>query len=236
MRLLKLILKANGKRGVPQGGMISPLLSNLYLNEIDKMLEKAKAFTKKKDGYIHIEYTRFSDDIVILIDGHPKWKWLIEFTMSRLKQEFEKIGVKVNMEKTKIINLLQGEKFCFLGFDYRRMKTKNGKWGVRKTPKIKARTKLLEKLKGIFKSQKSQPPNRVINLINPIMRGWVNYFRIGNSTKCFNYVKEWLQKKIRKHLTRSRKLKGFGWNRWSNKWLYIKLSLYGDYQIRYHQG
>ena len=87
--------------------------------------------------------------------------------MFRLKQEFEKIGVKINTEKTKIINLLKGEKFCFLGFDYRRMKTKNGKWGVRQTPKKKARTKLLEKIKGIFKSKKSQPLDRVIKLINP---------------------------------------------------------------------
>jgi RNA-directed DNA polymerase len=51
MRLLKLILKANGKKGIPQGGLISPLLSNLYLNEIDKMLEKAKEYTRKKNGY-----------------------------------------------------------------------------------------------------------------------------------------------------------------------------------------
>ena len=236
MRLLKLILKANGKIGLPQGGLISPLLSNLYLNEIDKMLEKAKEFTKKKDGYIHIEYARFADDLVILIDGYHKWNRLMEFTMFRLKQEFEKIGVKINTEKTKIVDLLKGEIFSFLGFDYRRMKTKSGKWGVRKTPKMKARTKLLEKIKGIFKSQKSQPLDKVIKLINPILRGWVNYFRIGNSSQCFGYVKDWIQKKIRRHLMRARKLKGFGWNRWSNKWLYKKLNLYGDYKIRYFQG
>ena len=236
MRLLKLILKANGKIGLPQGGLISPLLSNLYLNEIDKMLERAKEFTKKKDGYIHIEYARFADDLVILIDGYRKWNWLMEFTMFRLKQEFEKIGVKINTEKTKIVNLLHGEIFSFLGFDYRRTKTKSGKWGVRKTPKMKARTKLLEKIKGIFKSQKSQPLDKVIKLINPILRGWVNYFRIGNSSQCFSYVKDWIQKKIRRHLMRARKLKGFGWNRWSNKWLYKKLNLYGDYKIRYFQG
>ena len=236
MRLLKLILKANGKIGLPQGGLISPLLSNLYLNEIDKMLERAKEFTKKKDGYIHIEYARFADDLVILIDGYHKWNRLMEFTMFRLKQEFEKIGVKINTEKTKIVNLLHGEIFSFLGFDYRRTKTKSGKWGVRKTPKMKARTKLLEKIKGVFRSQKSQPLDRVIKLINPVLRGWVNYFRIGNSSQCFSYVKDWIQKKIRRHLMRARKLKGFGWDRWSNKWLYEKLNLYGDYKIRYFQG
>jgi len=66
MRLLKLILKASGKRGVPQGGTISPLLSNIYLTEIDEMLERAKDYTFKQDGYFHIEYARWADDIVIL--------------------------------------------------------------------------------------------------------------------------------------------------------------------------
>jgi RNA-directed DNA polymerase len=61
MRLLKLILKANGKRGVPQGGPASPLLSNIYLNEVDKMLEKAKEVTRR-GKYTYIEYARFADD------------------------------------------------------------------------------------------------------------------------------------------------------------------------------
>ena len=68
MRLLILILKASGKRGVPQGGVISPLLSNIYLNEVDRMLEKAKAVTGKS-GFTYIEYARFADDLVILVDG-----------------------------------------------------------------------------------------------------------------------------------------------------------------------
>lgn len=235
MRLLKLILKANGDKGVAQGRPMSPLMSNLYLNEVDKMLEKAKGHTKKKGGYLHIEYARLADDLVVLIDGHYKWSWFIEFTMFRLKQEFEKIGVKVNEEKTKIVNLFGGGTFSFLGFDYRRMKTKKGKWGVHKTPRMKARTKLLEKVKEVFKRHRSQPIDRVIFLINPILRGWINYFRVGNSSKCFNYVKDWVEKKVRRHLMCARKLKGFGWNRWSSKWMYEKLRLYGDYRIRYNQ-
>ena len=61
MRLLKLILKASGKRGVPQGGVISPLLSNLYLNEVDKMLERAREVTRR-GKYLNVEYARFADD------------------------------------------------------------------------------------------------------------------------------------------------------------------------------
>jgi RNA-directed DNA polymerase len=170
-----------------------------------------------------------------MIDGFRRWDWLVEFTMFRLKQEFEKIGVKINTEKTKIIDLEKGETFGFLGFDYRSVKTRNGKAGVRKTPKMKARNKLLARIKELFKNYRSQPINSVIKHLNPILRGWVNYFRIGNSSRCLNYVKDWVQKKVRRHLMRAKKRKGFGWNRWSNKWLYEQLNLYGDYKIRRYE-
>src|SRR2546422_889427 len=71
MGLLKMILKATGKKGVPQGGVISPILSNLYLNEVDGMLEKAIA-TTRYGQYTSIQYARFADDLVILIDFHPR--------------------------------------------------------------------------------------------------------------------------------------------------------------------
>lgn len=76
MRLLKLVVKAGGKKGIAQGGPLSPLLSNIYLNEVDKMLEKAKEVSRQTDGYTHLEYVRWADDLIILIDGYRKWKWL----------------------------------------------------------------------------------------------------------------------------------------------------------------
>src|SRR5262245_57154405 len=69
MHLLKIMLKANGRCGVPQGGVVSPLLSNIYLNEVDRMLERAKEATRYGE-YTGIEYARFADDLVILIDAH----------------------------------------------------------------------------------------------------------------------------------------------------------------------
>ncbi len=232
--LMKLVLKASGKKGVPQGGVISPLLANLYLNEVDKMLEKAKEVTRQ-GRYCFIEYARFADDLVILVDEYPRWDWLAKAAYQRLLEELAKLDLKINTEKTRIVDLTKGESFGFLGFDFRRMRTLGGKWGVKFMPKKKARTSLLEKLKVIFRSFRSQPVQRVIELINPILRGWVNYFRIGHSSACFSYVSQWVERKIRRHLMKSRKRTGFGWKRWSREWIYQNLGLFADYKIRYYQ-
>ena len=235
MWLLRLILKSSGKRGVPQGGVISPLLSNIYLNEVDNMLEKAKEVTGKS-GFTYIEYARFADDLVILVDGYPRWDWLLERVYRRLLEELAKLDVKVNEEKTRLVDLMKGESFSFLGFDIRSARTLSGKLGVRITPRMKARTNLLCNLKEIFQRFISQPVGRVIELINPKLRGWANYFRIGHSSRCFQYVKDWVEKKIRRHLMRARKRGGFGWDRWSKVWFYEHLGLYADYKVRYYRG
>ena len=235
MRLLKLILKAGGKRGVPQGGVISPLLSNIYLNEVDKMLERANEVTRC-GRFTYIEYARFADDLVVLVDGFGKWQWLLNAAYKRLLEEFEKLGVQMNQEKTRIVDLSRDGTFSFLGFDYRRIKTRRGVWGVKVTPRMKARTALLRELKEVFRRHQSQPVDRVIYLINPILRGWANYFRVGNSSECFGYIKDWVEKKIRRHLMHARKRRGFGWNRWSRAWFYETLGLFNDYGVRYYRA
>ena len=60
----------------------------------------------------------------------------------------------------------------------------------------------------------------------------MNYFAIGYSSRCFGYVHDCVEKKIRRHLMRARKLRGFGWERWSRRWLYVTLGLFNDYRVR----
>ena len=232
LKLLKSILKASGKRGVPQGGVISPLLSDVYLNEVDKMLERAKRVTQR-GRYTYIEYARFADDLVILVDGYRRSKWLAAVAERRLREDLAKLDVQLNHEKTGRIDLARGENFGFLGFDFRRTRTRRV-WGVRFVPKMKARTALLRKFKEVFRRFRSQPIHRVIDLINPMLRGWVNYFRAGQSSRCFGYVKDWVEKKVRRHLMRARKGRGFGWKRWSRQWLYKELELFSEYRVDNH--
>jgi len=230
MRLLNLILKSTGKKGVPQGGVISPALSNLYLNEVDRMLEKARA-TTRRGRYTHVQYARFADDMVMLIDSHPRNNWLMKAVDKRLREELAKLKVEINEEKTRMVNLMKGDSFGFLGFEYRLIRSRQGKWRTQLVPKMKKRTALLRKLKPIFQRYRSQPVRRVIEEINPILRGWVNYFAVGHSSRCFSFIKLWVEKKVRRHLMRARGQRGFGWKRWSTEWLHDKLGIFSDYRV-----
>jgi RNA-directed DNA polymerase len=231
LHLLKMMmLKASGAKGVPQGGVISPLLSNLYLNEVDQMLERAKE-TTRNGRYTYIEYARYADDLVILVDAYPRHDWLLRAADKRLREELAKLHVEINEEKSRVVDLGKGESFGFLGFEFRRIRSLRGVWRPEYVPKLKKRTALLQKLRDIFRRFQSQPVGRVVALINPILRGWVNYFAVGHSSRCFGFVRDWVEKKIRRHLMRARGRQGFGWDRWSRRWLYDRLGLFNEYRV-----
>ena len=234
LRVLRLILKATGKRGVAQGDVLAPMLSNVYLTEVDRMLERAKAATRYAQ-YTYVEYARFADDIVILVDAYRKHDWLIGAVERRLREELARLHVVLNESKSRVVDLAKGDAFGFLGFEFRQVRALSGKWRAHYAPRLKNRTALLQRLKELFRRYQSQPVDRVIQLINPILRGWVTYFAVGHSARCFRYVKDWVEKKVRRHLMRARKHQGFGWKRWSRRWLYDTMGLFGHYRV-YRRG
>jgi RNA-directed DNA polymerase len=231
LHLFKIMLKANGQRGVPQGSVISPVLSNLYLNEVDRMLERARERTRR-GKYTAVEYARFADDVVILIYPDPRNGWLLKAVDKRLREELAKLHVQINEEKSRTVNLARGESFGFLGFEFRRVRSLAGRWRPQYTPKMKKRTALLQTLREVFRRHRSQPVQWVVEHINPILRGWVTYFAIGYSSRCFQFVKRWVEVKVRRHLMRSRNRWGLGWDRWSTQWLHARLGLFNGYRLR----
>jgi RNA-directed DNA polymerase len=131
-----------------------------------------------------------------------------------------------------MVDLKKGESFTFLGFEFRRILSFRQKGRPYYAPKLKKRTALYAKLREVFQQHVSWPVEIVIAKINPILRGWVNYFRVGHSSSCFSRVKQWVEKKVRQHLMRARGRQGFGWKRWSSTWFYETLGLFNDYKLR----
>ena len=186
----------------------------------------------RRGRYTHIEYVRWADDLVVLIDGYSRHKWLVKALYQRLGEEFAKLEVEMNEEKSQIVDLTRDGHFGFLGFDFRQVLSLAGWLRPQYVPLVKKRTALLAKLKEVFRRFQSQPIRRVIALINPILRGWCNYFSIGHSARCFRYIEQWVVRKVRRHLMRAKKRPGFGWKRWSNSFLCKKCNLYKGYHVR----
>jgi len=202
--------------------VISPLLANIFLHPVDVVMVEA--------GY---ELVRYADDLVILVDAYPQHDWLLKAVGLRLREELAKLGVEVNEEKSRVVDLAKGESFGFLGFEFRYLRGLSGAMRPHYTPKLKKRTALMRELKEVFRRHRSQPIERVIHLINPVLRGWVNYFAVGHSSECFSFIKDWVEKKVRRHLAHARKRRGFGWERWSRPWLYVTLGLFNSYRVRH---
>jgi hypothetical protein len=144
--------------------------------------------------------------------------------------------LKLLLDATGKQGVPQGGSFGFLGFEFRRIRSRRGRWMPLLLPKGKKRKALLDKLKEIFGASQSQPVVGVIEKINPILRGWVKYFAIGHSSRCFSYIRYWVEKKIRRHLARACQRQGFGWKRWSREWLYGTLGLFSEYRVSYGQS
>jgi hypothetical protein len=234
MHLVKQILKAGGKVGVPQGGPFSPLAANIYLNGVDWAFDAIRR--KTADGpYEAVNYHRFADDIVITVSGHHSKRGWVERAQQRLQEQLTPLGVELNREKTQVVDVLKGEAFGFLGVDLRRVRKRHAQGHfILMTPKKKARKAIKATIRDIIRAGGALPTPEIVAQLNGAVAGWVNYFRVGNASRAFSEVRDYLEMKVRTLLTRRkrRRKQGVGWRRWSNEYLYGVLGLYWDWKIQ----
>src|SRR5712691_8870320 len=215
LHLVKQIIKVGGKTGVPQGGPFSPLAANIYLNQVDWAFDAIRRKTTE-GSYEAVNYHRFADDIVITVSGHHTKRGWAERAQQRLQEQFASIGVELNPEKTKLVNTLKGEAFGFLGFDLRRVRKQSGEgYFILMTPKKKARKAVKAKIRDIIARGGGTPATELVKQINATLAGWVNYFRVGNASRAFSEVRDYVEMKIRTLLTRRkrRRKSSVGWRR-----------------------
>jgi len=233
LRLVKQIIKTSGKLGVPQGGPFSPLAANIYLNQIDWVFDAIRRQTAE-GSFEAVNYHRFADDIVITVSGHHTKRGWAQRALQRLREQLAPLGVELNREKTRLVDMLKGDAFGFLGFDLRRVPKRSGKgYFILMTPKKEARQAIKAKIRDIIRHGGATPVKVLVARINAALAGWVNYFRVGNSSRAFSEVRDYVEMKVRTLLTRRkrRRKRSIGWRRWSNVYLYEVLGLFWGWKI-----
>jgi len=143
--------------------------------------------------------------------------------------------VELNKEKTKVVDVLKGEAFGFLGFELRSVRKRKGDgYLLMMTPKKKARKAIKAKIRDIVQHSGATPMSKMVAQINASLAGWVNYFRVGNASRAFSEVRDYVEMKVRSLLTRRKRRRktSTGWRRWSNEYLYGTLGLYWDWKVQ----
>ncbi|MEA3458062.1 MAG: reverse transcriptase domain-containing protein, partial [Candidatus Thermoplasmatota archaeon] len=179
---LKAGVMNKGKReetvvGTPQGGIVSPLLANIYLHEMDKEITKIDS----------VRLVRYADDFVILC----KTKEDAERTMKQVKEILTGLKLRLNKTKTRIVNAKK-ESFDFLGF---KLKMRSGK--LMMSPREKAIKKFKEAVRMRTRRGLAMKPRDMTGGLNAIIRGWGNYFRIGNIKYLFRELDKWIRTRVR---------------------------------------
>jgi RNA-directed DNA polymerase len=151
------------------------------------------------------------------------------WVQEQLRQHLATVQVQVNAEKTRVVNMLQGEAFSLLGFDVRRVLNRRQQPYVLLTPRKQARLAMKAESRQIMRESGAQPVPAIIQRINPVLAGWIHYFRVANSNRSFGEVRDYVEMKVRTLLSRRkrRQKRSIGWKRWSHEYLYGVLGCIG---------
>ena len=211
LRLIRAWLKAgvleDGKvthpdRGSPQGRVISPVLSNIVLHEVDRQWCDAQG-----NPLGRVRLVRYADDMVLLArsaeETQEAWK--------RLQAQFEALHLVVNQEKSRLTTAKEG--FKFLGFDFRQPRGRLYLW-----PCQKARKNIAQRVRDTVRSfRSSERLDVVIRKLNPVLNGWCTYFRVGNSNRVFHKIDWAVRSELQLWLRRKHHC---SWRHAKNRWHY----------------
>ena len=231
LKLIKMWLKApiveereDGKKeykgndkGTPQGGVISPLLANIYLNVLDTLWA-----VKKVQERWGARLVRYADDSVVLCRGNAGR------ILKGIKRVLEDdLGLTLNEEKTCVVDARQ-ESFNFLGFTIgMKQSRRTGRTYPHVEPSKKARKQIRSDIKRLTTEQYSAVPTEaVIRRVSEVARGWVGYFRYGNCTKALVTLKRYLVYRMRIYLRRKHRYCSFGYKAYPDRYYYDSLGLY----------
>jgi RNA-directed DNA polymerase len=184
-------------RGTPQGGVLSPLLANVYLHWFDHLFQRGDGPAQ----WAKAKLVRYADDFVVLARYiSPQLQGWIEGKLEGW------LDLQINREKTRIVNLREpGQSLDFLGYTFRQDRDRYGRlqryWNLEPSAKTMARER--EALRQKINSHQSHTPlPDLIGQVNRHLRGWANYFQLGYPRKAFRHLNRFVQERLGRHLHR----------------------------------
>jgi RNA-directed DNA polymerase len=181
------------EEGTPQGSVISPLLANIFLHPVDEEMSKA--------GY---ELVRYADDCVVMCRTQEE----AERALRRMQELIEERGLRLHPEKTKLVDATAPGGFDFLGYHFEQ---------GRRTPRKKSLRKLKDAIRENTRRGNGYSLGRIIETINPILRGWFAYFK-HSAPRLFGWLDSWIRGRFRSILRRRLGLRGRGRGRDHHRW------------------
>jgi RNA-directed DNA polymerase len=231
LRLLKMWLKApvaepaagggwryrGGKRatrGTPQGGVISPLLANLYMNRYLKVFR-----LRGLDRRYGARLVNYADDFVVLCrTGAPE-------VLAQSRRWFTQMGLTLNEQKTRVCDGRR-ESFSFLGYTFGPMRyRKDGHWYLGAAPAKKAVQRVKGRIRQIFRPSNQAPWDEVKGTLNRVLRGWANYFGYGTRYQAYRAVDHYVYERARHFLGRRHKVPTRGTRRFSAEVVFEELGV-----------
>jgi RNA-directed DNA polymerase len=207
--------KGNDK-GTPQGGVVSPLLANIYLNVLDSIWK-----IEKVQERLGARLVRYADDCVVLCKGNT------ERILKGMKAVLDSLGLTLNGEKTHVLDARR-EHFNFLGFTIAmRRGIRTGREFPLTVPSKKALQHIRSEIKQLTTERYSATPtSTVVERVNEVVRGWVTYFYYGNCSAALSSLRTYLVKRVRIYLRRKHHFRGYGYRRFPDEYFYQTLGLY----------
>jgi len=205
------------ERGTPQGGVISPVLSNLYLDRLDHAVN---ALDRR-----NVKMVRYADDFVILVRPGNERE-----VLGRVKSWLVRAGLTLNEDKTHVTKVDEGGRVEFLGFEISERRSEaTGKRYIHREPSKRSRQRYRDKVRGELHHWSTwRDTGSVIGRVNRITRGWGNYFLTGHSPEVNRRLNYWLGNRMRRWLSKKHKLRSQSrYKVYSDQCLFEQMGLLG---------
>lgn len=206
----------DGKRGTPQGGVISPLLANLYFRRF-LLVWYGRGIAERLNAHV----VNYADDLVICCKpGNGS------AAMRSMREVMQKLGLTVNEEKTRLARLPE-EKFDFLGYTFGQFHGKGGRAYLGTRPSKKSVAKVLGKIHDETSTRWiTSTTEKRVEEINRIVRGWCGYFNQGPVINIYRNIRKYTERRLRRWLMKKHKRRGTGYRQYPDQHLYGTLALF----------